>query len=670
MASYTLDDFDLELERAVPNLGIWASNGWTTVAPLPRTVCGVGAFFGPPFAAPDASLTVTFELDGQPLIDHAHPEVADHLLSQSGYWHPGRISRTGTYHRYRDSRLTSFTVSTALVPCRDRTGYLLTIAVRNRGDEELRLRLHPIFEAGGPRRVPSNEWHYDAPYPGRRATPLGAFSWGNDEAVATLTLDLSSRPLAPDEEHVSYIAVTVDARPAALQVRELADLGQATETWWGQALATHLASVPTVHSDIEGLETYYRRSLMSGLVCLWDSPAFVTTPFLSTGGLDGGNMCAYVWDVCGYAPNLVAMLLGPKTRGVVDVLAAIDFNRHYAATLDGSGVGVGYAYSAWSLISLVQSLSAHYGIDAQLVERAFSVFEDGHASYAAAGALLDFGEQENLLEMRTAGWEHVVPSPNAERAWCLNAIADLAEVSGASLDIKDLRRRATLIQQAVQQELWDDRVGWFRCRYPDGHTELVYSVQAFDAVRAGCCSPDMVTALVSNIRDGGFLGNYGVSSVSRQDGVHYEVGDPDWSGSGAYEGEATTLALTLWEQRLGRLAWDVLRRLFWMGEQLPYFPQEHYCHRPDVPSHKRMNVVAGLAGAEAILFGLMGLVVGSDGRLWFDPQPSVDATLELRDFRFRDRVIDVDLEPDRCRVGVDGKWVHEGALQRVPLVVP
>ena len=154
--------------------------------------------------------------------------------------------------------------------------------------------------------------------------------------------------------------------------------------------------------------------------------------------------------------------------------------------------------------------------------------------------------------MRTAGWEHVVPSPNAERAWCLCALPDLAEIYGASLDTKDLRRRASLIREAVQRELWDDKAGWFRCRYPDGHSELIYSVQVFDVIHAGCCTSEMVTALVSHIRDGAFLDNYGVSSVSCEDEIHYEVAAPDWSGSGAYEGEATTLALTLWEQRRAR----------------------------------------------------------------------------------------------------------------------
>ena len=652
----------------MPNVSVAVSSGWTAVAALPNTVCGVGAFFGPPFAAPDARLTVVIDIDGRALTDNAHPELGDHILFQSGQWHAGRLTRAGTYHHYENGSLTSFKVESELVPCRGLTGYVLRVTVRNRGDGPLTLRLAPTFEPGGLRRVAESEWHYDAPLAGRRAERLTPTQWGNDEAVATLTMDLASQPLAPNGQQVSYIAVTVGPRPGPANIRELSSLGHPTQAWWQKTLEERLALVPTLCSDVEGLGEYYRRSLMSGLVCLWDNPAFLTNPFVTTGGLDGGNMCAYIWDVCGYAPNLVTMMLGGDTYLVVDALAAIDYTKHYAVTLDGRGVGVAYAYSAWSMISLIRALSAHHGIDSRLVERALHIFEDGHSCYAAVGDLLDFGEQENLLEMRTAGWEHIVASPNAERAWCLDAIADLAEIYGASLNTQDLRHRAERIREAVRRELWDDKAGWFRCRYPDGHSELVYSVQVFDAVRAGCCSADMVKTIFDHIRDGAFLGYYGLSSVSREDDIHYEVGDPDWSGSGAYEGEATTLALTLWEQRRGKLAWDVLSRLLWMGEQLPYFPQEHYCHRPDAPSHKRMNVIAGLAGAEAIVFGLMGLVANPDGSLLFRPQKSLNGSMELRDFRFRRRVIDIDLAPERCRVAIDGKWAHDGPLKPVQLV--
>jgi Mannosylglycerate hydrolase MGH1-like glycoside hydrolase domain len=670
MCPYSIDDFGIELEQMVPNVSVWASSGWSTVTPLPQTVCGVGALYGPPFAAPDATLSVIFEADGHLLVDHAHPEIGDHILCQGGRWGPGRIIRRATYHKYREGKTTSFAIETTLVPTRGYTGYVLALTVRNRGDKPLPFQVHPHFDPGGLRRLAAGDWHYDSPAPGRRAGRLSPRTWGNDEATASLTVDLPAAVVGPGEQLTGHIAVRLEPGLEPRQVIDLAGTTAETSRWWERALRAHLGALPTLHSDVEGLEAYYRRSLMSGLVCLWDSPAFVTRPFLSTGGLDGGNMCAYVWDLCGYAPNLVTMMLGPLARQTVDLLAGIDFNTHYAATLDGSGVGVAYAYSTWSLISLVRALAAHQGIDGRLVYRALQIFADGQARYTPVGDLLDFGSQENLLEMRGAGWEHVVASPNAERAWCLEVIARLAEIYGCAVDSEGLRRQAAVIRTAVRDSLWDENAGWFRCRYPDGHSELVYSVQVFDALRAGACTGAMVDRVISHVRDGAFLGAYGVSSVSIEDEVHYEVGDPDWSGSGAYEGEATTLALTLWELRRGRRAWDVLRRLLWMGGQLAYFPQEHYCQRPDAPSHKRMNVVAGLAGAEAILFGLMGLEAGPDGGLYFDPQPSVGGSVELRGLCFRGRTVDIDLAPGRCRAAVDGQVVHEGDLARATLVAP
>jgi hypothetical protein len=201
------------------------------------------------------------------------------------------------------------------------------------------------------------------------------------------------------------------------------------------------------------------------------------------------------------------------------------------------------------------------------------------------GVLRDYGDQSNLLEMRSAGWEHVVASPNADRAWALEALAELSDLTGAALPAADLRESAQLIRAEIVRQLWDDGAGWFPSRYPDGHTELAYSIQAFDVLRTGACPPHVTKALLGHL--GTFLGEYGVSSVSTADEFHYETADIDWSGAGAYTGEGPQLAQALWDRGEPELAWDVLRRLLWMGDHYPYFPQDDYSDKPGAPASGR-----------------------------------------------------------------------------------
>ena len=647
MTGYETGDFDFDLRRGVAE-PLWTTSGWSTVAFTPGTVCGVGACFAPPYTAPRSRLAVVLDADGTRVTDTGAPGMAGTgLLFAGGTWRLDGIERHGTYHRRNEGRLVSLSVRSELTPLHGRPGYALRVVVRNRAERALTLRLLPELTAGPVGKVPLGEWGWMPPEPGAA------------QDKAALVHGPLTAELAPGDEAVFELAVLLDGSSPGGSPGEWAAESRALV---GQRATRALERVPRLATDVPGLDAYYRRSLASGLVCLWDNPIFATVPFPATSGIDGGALCAYAWDTGGYAPHTLALLLG---RGVADVLEAMvkaDLTDHYAIAPDGSGTGVAYAYSGWSLVMLAHAAACHDGISSDLVARLHETEAQLADRFPAVGELRDYGAQPNLLEMRSTGWEHVVASPNAERAWSLDLLAELAEATGAPLPATALRARAGRILGAVAQELWDAEAGWFRSRYPDGHTELAYSVQAFDALRAGACTPPMAAALLTHLRDGAFLGPYGVSSVSAEDRLHYELGDVDWSGGGAYTGEAPQLALTLWERGEPRRAWDVLRRVLWMGEHFPYYPQDHYCDRPAAPPRgRRANVIAGLTGAESVLLGLAGLRPRVDGGLDLAPPAWLPGDLELSGLRYRGHEIDLRLSTGHCEVSVDGHVIHAGA---------
>ncbi|HEX6681756.1 MAG TPA: hypothetical protein VF062_03135 [Candidatus Limnocylindrales bacterium] len=647
-AGYSLHDFSFDLRRHMAPGNVWLTSGWTSVQATAGTVCGVGGCFAPPFAAPDTSLTVTLGVDGRQLSDGVRPGIAGFglgLLTAGGTWRPDRVERRGTFHQYDKGRLVSLAVESRLTPLYGAGGYILEIAVENRADRDAEISLRPHLVPGRPGRVPLADWGWMQPRP-------------EDTAGVEITLhhDSLHRRVPPGDRATFTLTVELGETVGSAASAQRTTAQRATARWESR-LATALESVPRLETDIPGLADYWRGSIASGLVCLWDNPAFVTNPFVATSGVDGGALCAYVWDTGGYAPNLLTLMLGDAATDLLEAMLTADLAKHYAIAPDGAGLGVAYAYSGWSLVNLATAVASHRGLSAHLVERLHDAVAALDARFPAVGELRDYGTQQNLLEMRGAGWEHIVASPNAERAASVDALATLAEICGAALPVDELRDTARRIRAAVGEQLWDADAKWFRSRYPDGHTELAYSVQAFDALRAGACTPRMAADLIAHIREGAFLGEYGVSSVSAEDERHYELGDTDWSGGGAYTGEAPLLALTLWELGEAELAWKVLSRLLWMGTHYPYFPQEHYSDRPAAPpTGRRVNIVAGLAGAEAILAGLAGVRPQPDGTLVIAPPPA-PGHLALRGLRFRGRSVDIECGPDSFTVIVDGEPV-------------
>lgn len=82
-----------------------------------------------------------------------------------------------------------------------------------------------------------------------------------------------------------------------------------------------------------------------------------------------------------------------------------------------------------------------------------------------------------------------------------------------------------------------------------------------------------------------------------------------------------------------------------MGKQLLYYPQEHSCDVPKVPENKRANIISGVTGLQALLFGMAGINPMLDGSIEINPHPLEEGSVEINGFIFRNRRIDLKFQP-------------------------
>ena len=668
---FRLEDFSMDQRKCTaPWKYIWVNSGFSTCALRKETVTGAQGLYAPPFAAPDTALSFSLEADGHSIEDTGNKGKGDcGLLFAGGTWLPDRIARKGTYHFRTEQGLLSLAVESELVPLTNRAGFLVRICVQNRGEREIALAVRPQALPGHPRLVELAAWDFMPPRAGEdEMAPLAQNVWENREVRATLLAQGCGRQIVPPQARCTCRAAIVLTRAGeAAEEGELAQWQKETEDAWQRRLRLADAGIPQVKSEVPGLAAYYNRSLISGLVCLWENADYITQPFPATSGMDGGSICCYPWDVAGYSARTLVMLLGGKTLDFLKQMLRSGIDSHICMSLDGKGQGwCGYSYSMWSLMHLYWTILSMTGTGWELFDEILALFQAEEARLPEWEDLKDYGRQHNLLEMRTCGYEYIVPSPNAERAWCFDRFADLAERLGRE-GAAAWRDKAERIRASIRKNLWDPQAKWFRCLHPDGCAETVYSIQMYDALRMGACNDAMTEALLDHLVDGKFLGEYGVSSVSAEDALHYEWNDPDWSGGGSYSGEGPELAEALWKIGRDGLAWDVLRRHFWLGTMAHYIPQEHYCDRPFMPENKRANIIAGVTGLQAILFGLAGFATGLEGTLSAAPR-ALDGRYEVHGFRHRGHTVDLTVDGDRMTVTLDGKQLYAGRRQRVEIL--
>lgn len=542
----------------------------------------------------------------------------------------------------------SFSVESQLIPLTNSYGFKVEAVFKNRGANPLHLKLVPLVEGNSVDRVEMKDWVFTPP------------PKNSGEMRMTIDAPKCASVVNPGESVRMEVYGQMHEPGSGVNRLEVGgdrDLGAASERCWEERIGNAMSGFPTIATNHEGLNGYIKRCLITGLTCLWESPVFLLKRHLATAGLDGGGICTYLWDLS-YAPKVIHLLMPDILPLAIEAFQNVDLSQYFAMTPDGQGSGSWYAANEAALTDLIWDLAVFEGPSAKNTRWLRGMFQVTRDRLPLDGHLLDYGNNRNLLEMRTNGYEHFVPCMNGLRAYNLRRLADLcamANLPGGSA----YRKEADGIESEIQSRLWNEKEMWFDCLDRSGKRHHVDSIQVFDVILSGVATASQRIALVKRLKDNDFLARYGVHSVSPRDDLHYESIDIDWSGNGAFIGEPPILACMLWQNGHADVAWDILQRLFWMGSQLPYLPQETHAQKPLAGKRGRSNNVAALAGVHAVLFGMLGIELSPQGGATIRPQLPEKMELELENFQYRNKKISIKADSRHCEVFIDGKPVPD-----------
>lgn len=627
---------------------LWVKTQDITVHASIQDVGGISGFYRPPIAAP--SLLVKMLLNGLTV------RASDFVWSVECF--------------ERSAQVLGLFVRTYLVPVRG-YGYIERLVVQN-SDTEPRVVRFDFDIHGGFENLSSGKWGWVPP----ASSALASFEAKPDKLVVSCegeSLSFQCDTSAVYSDNTISTSVHVDANSEVAfylscclssesESVDLAALYVGAIDDNRRSFTSTIAGFPSLISSNKQLEAFYNKGLVSFHTCIWESGSFVLSPFMAESGIDGGAVCNYPWGIA-YICKLLSIGKPEWLKQHIIQILKTDLRHHYAYTpLDGKPVGPWYSYNQYSIISCTYHYInttgdtdfLHHVVSGKTVYEHLkdnALFGD---DLSKPVSLIDYGTNENLLELKkTNDYEHYVPSPNAERCWSYRTVADLGQRIGEPVDL--FVRRAEELKEHIIDQLWDSTAGWLTSRDLEGIRRPGWSIQVFDTLRTGLLDPEKTTALVKHLNDNEFLSAFGVHSLSKQD-PGYDVRDVDWGGPGVYSGDGPELVEDLYLSGQFDRGDDILRRILWWGERLPYYPQAMIADAIDYRRDGRANIIAGLKVNECLVFGLLGLTIYQSNSAFIKPHlPSFLDDYCIDGLWLKDSNIRVEVSKEGYLLCLDGK---------------
>lgn len=574
------------------------------------------------------------------------------FVTQDEVWQPNQYYREATFHKQIKDHWISFRTESWTSVSGEKDEVLLKVKIMNNKMENLDVTIQPCQVY---KRYGDEVKNFVAEYGDYKAVVSSDLSLRTEEGF-----ELS---LKPGEEKICSFAVQIVPKQAEVDLYQpdIANRIQKAYNRTCERLALSSDRLPKIESEYKGLEELYKRCLITVNECKYERSDFVVNPFWASGTWP----ISMVWDQC-FAEEALALLSPDGVKKSIELVLRLgkaeESYIYYNGTTPYYMLYLQDPFAIQTMIDAYITYTGDWSIMDEEVESGITVYEwmkrwtDKLRSFAREDGLIDVGyNTEYLIEIRTDGYNHVVPVINGLAADLYRWMADEAERRGDK-DASQYRKWHDQLVKSMNEKLWNDELGWFENLYPDGTKGITWGYHLLDLLDKNDLSYYQAHRLIQHLMDGEFLAPYGMYADSKADDLHFDQVDTDWGGGGQYNGMTLRIAKNLFERGYGLQGWEILKRYAKYTDHFPYFTHNPLSDKMS-QDHSSMSLqISAGAGLEAIFSGLFGVRPQKDGSICFIPYSHIDlGKSQLKDFRFRGNSYDVYLKKDTYEVWKNGK---------------
>jgi len=584
------------------------------------------------------------------------------MVTQDETWRPNLAYRKGTFHKEKESKWVSFSAESWTNVAYNDDEVFIKLKLQNRNKENLDLTIIPNQVA--------DEIQCQFKEGDTKAKIIDAFTIGSEVAHARVSSNIETLSdkgfeisIAPGEAEVYWFAIKFyqpkKGSPEIVQ-NDIKQRMEAAEETTREKIAWAYNRLPKFSSTNKQLEKYYYRCLLTMLMSRYENPNYISKVFWSVG------MWPFTisWDTS-YASDIIAMLESESLKeAILTDFEHVKLKRTYVGW-NGAYWDNLYIQEPFALQIMIEAYLRHTGDYSIFDERAAEVtvwdwmkrwVTELQTNYTNELGLIDVGyNTEKIIEIRTDGYNHVVPITNALTINLLYKMANWAIKNGDSKMAEKYTEDANKLKALVDKHLWNEEKGWFDNLYPDGSKGTIWTYHLFDLLDSEYLSANQVLKLVGHLQEGEFLGKYGMYSIARRDTVHWDMIDSDWGGGGQYAGMPGRISRYLYQRGFAGKGWDILKRHIRYMDHFPYLPQNPWTDKAEQDlSSMSLEISAG-AGMEAIIFGTFGIRMEED-KLTIKPYNHEDiGEATLKDFNYKGKKIGIQLSQKTYSVFDGGK---------------